>query len=670
MEEALLRVGMPVQGRRRHPLLRPPRDQGRPRLPEGGRQPGRRGVGQAGAQRAQAGRRRQLRSAGSTPGRPPTASRSSRRCARRRRPASPAGPSAASTSSSTCSTTSPTSSPTGPAPVLEAALERSGYLAELQAEHSVEAEGRLENLAELIGFAREFETVDEFLEQVVAGGRHRRAARRRERLGRAHDDARGQGPRVPQRLHPRHGGRRLPAPAGARRAGRARGGAPPLLRRHHPGPAAALPHERLEPHALRLDAVQPAEPLPRRDPRRSCSRWPRAPATSGAGAAAAATGAGRAPARTPGHRAATASSTPPSRPRQQPRDRRARPGADALGLRAGDDVRHAKWGEGVDPRHHRRAARRPRPSSASRPSARSACCCRGRRSRRSDAAMPSASSDRHRPRSSGGGRSRRVPAPRRRWPHRVARRPRRPARRLRPAGAMRREYQHAGDHQPGRLGHRRGGSSAGYVAASTEHGAAARRTDHDGRRGRCARDRRRPRSVAAVRRADARAWRSSSHRQRPVRRRRPGPSRCNGFVGGWSHRARRSSRCAAAVSTVRPARLASPATPTARCSSASSLDRLDAGIRPADGPRRGRATLALAAAGGPAEPAQPAPRPTAPSIWATRWSNSLFTPPVRRRRVAVASEPLGRRRRRWVEVPDRSVVDRHGRRAVAVAPLA
>ena len=54
----------------------------------------------------------------------------------------------------------------GPGEVLEAALERSGYLAELQAEHSVDADGRLENLAELVGFAREFETVDEFLEQV------------------------------------------------------------------------------------------------------------------------------------------------------------------------------------------------------------------------------------------------------------------------------------------------------------------------------------------------------------------------------------------------------------------------------------------------------------------------------------------------------------------------
>jgi DNA helicase-2/ATP-dependent DNA helicase PcrA len=54
----------------------------------------------------------------------------------------------------------------GPADVLEAALERSGYFAELEAEASVEASGRLENLGELIGSAREFTRIDEFLEQV------------------------------------------------------------------------------------------------------------------------------------------------------------------------------------------------------------------------------------------------------------------------------------------------------------------------------------------------------------------------------------------------------------------------------------------------------------------------------------------------------------------------
>ena len=56
--------------------------------------------------------------------------------------------------------------PDGPGAVLEAILDRTGYVAELQAERSIEAEGRLENLAELVGTARTFETIDEFLEQV------------------------------------------------------------------------------------------------------------------------------------------------------------------------------------------------------------------------------------------------------------------------------------------------------------------------------------------------------------------------------------------------------------------------------------------------------------------------------------------------------------------------
>jgi DNA helicase-2/ATP-dependent DNA helicase PcrA len=53
-----------------------------------------------------------------------------------------------------------------PAPLLEALLERSGYLDELRAERSIESEGRLENLAELVGSARDAESIDQFLEQV------------------------------------------------------------------------------------------------------------------------------------------------------------------------------------------------------------------------------------------------------------------------------------------------------------------------------------------------------------------------------------------------------------------------------------------------------------------------------------------------------------------------
>ncbi|MCB1000795.1 MAG: ATP-binding domain-containing protein [Acidimicrobiales bacterium] len=56
--------------------------------------------------------------------------------------------------------------PAGPADVLQNALELSGYLAELEVESSVESNGRLENLGELIGSAREFTRIDEFLEQV------------------------------------------------------------------------------------------------------------------------------------------------------------------------------------------------------------------------------------------------------------------------------------------------------------------------------------------------------------------------------------------------------------------------------------------------------------------------------------------------------------------------
>src|SRR5439155_2087971 len=54
----------------------------------------------------------------------------------------------------------------GPGTLLEIILDRTGYVADLQAEHSIEAEGRLENLAELVGVARDFGDVNEFLEQV------------------------------------------------------------------------------------------------------------------------------------------------------------------------------------------------------------------------------------------------------------------------------------------------------------------------------------------------------------------------------------------------------------------------------------------------------------------------------------------------------------------------
>jgi DNA helicase II / ATP-dependent DNA helicase PcrA len=55
----------------------------------------------------------------------------------------------------------------GPGDVLQAAIDGSGYLAELEAEDTVEAHSRMENLGELVGSAREFTVMDEFLEQVA-----------------------------------------------------------------------------------------------------------------------------------------------------------------------------------------------------------------------------------------------------------------------------------------------------------------------------------------------------------------------------------------------------------------------------------------------------------------------------------------------------------------------
>jgi DNA helicase-2/ATP-dependent DNA helicase PcrA len=62
----------------------------------------------------------------------------------------------------------------GPSAVLEKTLDLTGYLAELEAEAAdkLEAEGRIDNLRELVGVAREYEervgggNVDDFLEQV------------------------------------------------------------------------------------------------------------------------------------------------------------------------------------------------------------------------------------------------------------------------------------------------------------------------------------------------------------------------------------------------------------------------------------------------------------------------------------------------------------------------
>ena len=97
-------LGHPLQGHRRHALLRPPRDQGRAGVPQGGGQPARRGQRQAGHQRARSAASATARSAGSTPGPTATACPSPMRSAASTRPASPVERSRASSRSPRCST--------------------------------------------------------------------------------------------------------------------------------------------------------------------------------------------------------------------------------------------------------------------------------------------------------------------------------------------------------------------------------------------------------------------------------------------------------------------------------------------------------------------------------------------------------------------------------------
>ena len=61
----------------------------------------------------------------------------------------------------------------GVAELLEETLQETGYLDALRAERTIESEGRIENLEELIGVAREYEataeepSVEEFLQQLA-----------------------------------------------------------------------------------------------------------------------------------------------------------------------------------------------------------------------------------------------------------------------------------------------------------------------------------------------------------------------------------------------------------------------------------------------------------------------------------------------------------------------
>ena len=213
------------------------------------------------------------------------------------------------------------------ADLLSALLERSGYLDALRAERTIEAEGRIENLEELVGVAAEFDAnrqVEGPSDIAAARGvppgdlaLHRPGRHEPGRVqGDADDPAQRQGPRVRRRLHHRLRGGRLPALALAR-GGQRGGGAPPRLRRHHPGAQAALDDPRAQPAAVRRPGDRLPVPLPLRAARRAGG------ARGDPGAGDDRLVAGRV-------------------------DRGPTPKADpSLSFATGDDIVHASFGEGV-----------------------------------------------------------------------------------------------------------------------------------------------------------------------------------------------------------------------------------------------------------------------------------------------------------------------------------
>ena len=213
--------------------------------------------------------------------------------------------------------------------LLESLLHDTGYIDALKAERTIEAQGREENLAELVEVAREFDataedeqdTLDVFLQSValVADADTRTDDEGLVTLMTLHN---AKGLEYPIVFIAGHGGGRLPALARARR-GRPGGGAPARLRRHHAGDALAVPDERAPPRRLRRDAVRDALALPRRDPARAHRPRRRARA-SGLG------GVRRRSGRRRGRRRS---------PRARPRRR--------SDFRLGDDVSHAAFGAGV-----------------------------------------------------------------------------------------------------------------------------------------------------------------------------------------------------------------------------------------------------------------------------------------------------------------------------------
>ncbi len=154
-------------------------------------------------------------------------------------------------------------------------LDQSGYLKDLREERSEEAEGRVENLAELVSAAREYETrnpepsLGGFVDQLslLSDVDEEAGAREARVLMMTMHSAKGL--EFPVVIIGGLEEGLFPHSRSAERRGRARRGASSVLRRHHPGGAAARAHVRSAAPRVRRLPGDRAFAVPRRDPART-----------------------------------------------------------------------------------------------------------------------------------------------------------------------------------------------------------------------------------------------------------------------------------------------------------------------------------------------------------------------------------------------------------------
>ena len=237
-----------------------------------------------------------------------------------------------------------------PDEVLEAALEKSGYLAELEASTDPQDESRVENLGELMAVAREFAderdqaTVGEFLERVALVADSDQIP----------DEDESGGVVTLMTLHTAKGlefpvvfltgleDGVFPHARALGDADRARGGASARLRRRHPRPRAVVPVPGPGPLRVGCAAAQPGFALPRRAAARTWSTGgaPRTRRRSGAARRRpAGTSRRAAPSRPPTH-------SPVSRRTVTPTAKPTAGSRPVPSLEPGDRVMHDSFGMG------------------------------------------------------------------------------------------------------------------------------------------------------------------------------------------------------------------------------------------------------------------------------------------------------------------------------------